>query len=92
LPDLSEASRELLMEASKDEGGTIISFATMSGYLIQTNGREFVTTGENREIARWKGAIDQLRTNGLIEDRGHKGQVFAVTNRGYEIADLLTGQ
>jgi len=35
------------------------------------------------------GAVNQLYENDLIADKGHKGEVFAVTCKGYEYADNL---
>jgi len=35
------------------------------------------------------GAVNQLYENDLIADKYHKGEVFAVTRRGYEYADNL---
>jgi hypothetical protein len=44
-----------------------------------------------RSVARWKGALDTLISYGLLEERGYKGEVFALTERGFEAADLLRG-
>jgi predicted transcriptional regulator len=41
-------------------------------------------------VARWRGAVDELYELGLLEDRGGKGEVFFVTNEGYEFAERLT--
>jgi len=35
------------------------------------------------------GAANQLYENDLTADKGHKGEVFAVTRKGYEYADNL---
>jgi hypothetical protein len=91
-PLLSEAARELLLEAAKDKSGTIMCVGTMQGRVIQTNNRGFVERGDPRSEARWKGAIDELRQLTLIQDRGHKGEVFFVTDRGYRVADHLSQQ
>lgn len=80
---------ELLHEAIKDTTGTIMMLRHMTGTVLQTNGRQFITDNSARTVAKWKAALDELRTTGCIEDRGHKGEVFAVTNRGYDIADQL---
>ena len=40
-------------------------------------------------MARWKSAIQELENEDLIEDRGYKGEVFRITNLGYQIADMI---
>lgn len=90
VPSLSAESKELLIEASKDQNGTIMSIGTLGGHIIQANGRNMITINNNREIARWRSALDQLSSLGLIKDRGYKGEVFAITDLGYQVVDALT--
>lgn len=86
---LSDAARNLLVEAAKDRSGTIICVAVIGGYHVQTNGKDFVERGNPRSEALWRGAVSELRNGGLIEDRGHNEEVFAITDEGYRVADLL---
>jgi len=86
---LTKEARELLVEAAKDKSGVLMRLRTFGGTFVQTNGRQFSEAGNSRSEALWEGALDQLRENGLVQDAGHKGEVFRLTNRGYEIADLL---
>lgn len=86
---LSEEARQLLIEASKDKGGLIISLRHMGGQSIQTNGINFTDSGDRRSVARWEAAVEQLLDNDLIVARGDKNQVFELTNKGYELADSL---
>jgi predicted nucleotide-binding protein len=92
IPRLSEGARDLLSEAAQDKNGMIMSLPTMGGRIIQTNDRGFVEPGDPRSEARWKGAVDELHRLGLIEDRGHKREAFAVTNDGYRVAEHLRQQ
>ena len=87
--ELSVAGRELLLEAVKDQRGTIMRLQTIGSSHVQTNRRDFIQSGENREIARWRGAVDELERLGFIEDRGGKGEVFFVTSSGYDAADQM---
>lgn len=89
-PALSDAARDLLVEASADPDGTILQYQTLDGYSVQTRRRNFVSDGDARTIAKWREAVEQLENEGLIEDRGGKRQVYYVTNYGYEIADRLS--
>jgi len=86
---LSAEARELLLEAALDKNGVIIRYRTMSGLGIQTHERQFVERGDSRSEARWEGAFRQLQGLDLIRDGGHKGEVFNLTDRGYEVADSL---
>jgi hypothetical protein len=61
----------------------------MHRVTIQTNGINFVEHDEPRHCAAWERAVRELSEAGLIEDRGSKGQVLAVTAAGFEIVDLL---
>lgn len=89
LPSLTLEARVLLKEASRDPGGTIIHARYIGGTAIQTNGRNLVSSTERREVAKWEDALEQLRSNDLISDRGYKGEVFEITNLGYQIADMI---
>ena len=88
-PALTVAAQELLAEASSDAHGTVMRIATMGGTLVQANGREFAERGDARSEATWRGAVDELLREGLVEDRAGKGELFFVTDRGYDAVDNL---
>jgi hypothetical protein len=89
VPELSDAARELLREATKDATGTIMCLAMMGGSCVQTNGKAFTEPGNARSEARGRGALKELQNLDLIEDRSYKGEVFSVTDAGYRVAELL---
>jgi len=91
-PSLSEAARELLLEATQDPAGAILQIGTMGGMHVQTNQRDFVEGGDVRSAARWRGAVGELQNQGLGEDRAGKGEVFFMTDAGYRVGDLLRAQ
>lgn len=86
---LSTEARELLLEAAVDKSGTVMRLRTFEGLGIQTNGRRLSERGDPRSEARWDAALQQLREMGLLQDVGHKGELFRLTDRGYDIADQL---
>lgn len=89
--ELSEAAKELLLEASQDGSGLIVRFTVLTGTVIKTNEKAFGT--ENvRALARYESGIKQLRNLGLVEAQGFKDEVFKVTHEGYEVAEALRGQ
>ena len=79
----------MLIEASQSPDGRIMRFRTNRGLTIQTNKKGFVGERNARLEAIWEDALNQLVENNLIEDKGYKGEVFAVTRLGYEYADIL---
>jgi len=89
IPQMSEEARILLKEASMDNHGTILYVRTFGSTDIQTNGKNLVPEQEPRIIALWESALNELLNADLIIERGHKGEVFQVTSRGYEIADMI---
>jgi hypothetical protein len=89
IPSLTKESRTLLKEASLDSHGTIMSLRMLGGNAIQTNGKNFITSNNRREEALWEAAIQELVENDLIYDPGHKGEVFQLTNLGYQTADMI---
>jgi hypothetical protein len=86
---LNAAAKELLIEAATDSDGTVLRIGSQSGLSISTNGRSFVEGDNARSQAKWEGAIRALADADLIRDRGYKGEVFGVTDRGFEVADRL---
>ena len=42
-----------------------------------------------RNRAIWEGALGELELQGLVTDAGHKREVFQLTRRGYEIAEII---
>ncbi len=88
-PKLSTEAAGLLSEVANDRHGHVLKVRTMGGLTVQTNGKSFGKRGEGRSEALWDAAVVELRDKGLLEDRGQKGEVFAMTNEGYRVADLL---
>lgn len=90
IPVLGSSAQELLVEASGDPNGVIMSLITMDGSHLHTNQRNFIgEPGNARLAAQWKGAVTELNRLGLIEDRVGKGEVFFVTDEGYRVSDLI---
>lgn len=87
--ELSNESRQLLIEGVADKHGTISMSRTMHGLHVRANGREFCESQDARSEAKWQGAIRALLQLGLIEARSHKGEVFGITAEGYRVADEL---
>ncbi len=88
LPALTDDASILLKEASLDSNGNILCLNYLGGKEIQTNGRNFIVSGESREVAKWESALKELVDIGYLVARGNKGELFDITNLGYQIADM----
>ena len=89
LPDISGEARILLKEASQDKNGTIMHLRHLGGTDIQTNGKNFIESNERRDVARWEAAIEELCNSDLLVERGHKGEIYEISNLGYQVADMI---
>lgn len=89
LPQITDESQFLLKEVSKDHNGVIMYLRHLGGTNVQTNGKNFIESNERREIARWESAIEELVRNQLLIERGHEGEIFEITNLGYQVADMI---
>jgi hypothetical protein len=85
---LSEEAKKLLI-AAKAGDGHVMYLRYMGGAAIQAADKNFIEPYSDREEARWKAALDELRGYHLIEDSGWKGEVFRLTKLGYEVADEI---
>jgi hypothetical protein len=88
-PQLSAAARDLLLEAVKDPDGVVMRLETMEGTHVQANNRNFAEGADARSSALWRGAVNELHRQGLIEDRAGKGELFFVTDSGYRAAEVI---
>ncbi|MEZ6933192.1 MULTISPECIES: DUF4062 domain-containing protein [Aeromonas] len=89
IPTLSQEARVLLKEASQDRGGAILHVQYLDGTAIQTNGKNLIPSMDRREIAKWENALQQLKEHELVIGRGNRGEVFEITNLGYQVADMI---
>ncbi|WP_454884768.1 hypothetical protein [Sphingomonas oryzagri] len=89
--EMSEEAAELLISASEDAHGTIMTFTTMGGRHIQTNGKVFGNPGNARSSALWESALGELRSLSYVVPRGAKGETYQITNAGYIKVDQLRG-
>lgn len=92
VPTLSDASKTLLQEAAEAQDGRVLRVRTKDGLTVRTNEKNFVDQKDPRTEARWEAAVRQLTDLRFLQDVGHKGEVFAVTGDGYEMADHLRKQ
>lgn len=86
---LSQYALSILESACVDPQGTIIKSVTLSGLSITVGRENFVISQERREVAKWESALVELSTAEFIQQRGAKGEIFVVAQKGYEYIELL---
>jgi hypothetical protein len=59
---------------------------------IGADGRNMIGESTPRSEAIWKAALNELVDFGLANSVGTSGDVFEVTSKGHEIADLNTSR
>lgn len=79
----------LLKEASLDENGVIMHLRHLGGTDLQTNGKNLINDQNRRVVAKWEAALQQLIDEELVVERGIKGEIFEITERGLQVADSL---
>jgi hypothetical protein len=89
---LSAEAQELLLAVSEDPAGTVMCVSTIEGWMVSTNKKAFSRGGGPRSQARWKAAVHELVALRFLEPLGAKGEVFEITDAGYEEADHLRQQ
>ena len=93
IPQLSDDAKFLLKKASHNQG-TIRCYYLDNEPRIRIGGGKvrYVISNQNpRILAQWRAALRELKDAELLEDEGNEGQVFLITRRGYEVADMIEG-
>jgi Domain of unknown function (DUF4062) len=86
---LSNEAKKILVEA-KNADGYILYIEDSIGSHLQVGNNNLINPSlNNREVARWKAAVDELVDRRLIDAIGYQGETFRLTKLGYEIADKI---
>ena len=85
---LSSEETEILKAAAKDGKGTISKNEYLSGRNIQAGSLTF-GEGGNRKFMKYDAALNSLLSKGLVSSVGHKGQIFELTDAGWQLVDSL---
>jgi hypothetical protein len=80
---------ELLLEAGRSIDGSIMRLPTLDGIMIQANRQIFVEEDESLKVSRWEIALEDLEIHELIKDTGLKGEVYKVTQLGYQLIEQV---
>jgi len=86
---LSSEARTLLVKAVTVGDGTVYYSQTRAGFNTEVGNETLNIPRNRRSEAVWLQAIRDLVECQLLEARSYKQEVFRVTARGYEVADVL---
>lgn len=88
LNQLSERAKELLEIAAPQ--GQITHSHFIGGEQIAAGKQGFSSRDmERREWSKYVAGLEQLVDTMLLRSVGNKGQIFEVTSKGYDVADLI---
>ncbi len=89
IPNLSYEATLLLHEASLDSSGMILYLRHLGGTDLQTNKKNLIDSSERKVTAKWEAALQELIEQKLVVGRGQKGEIYEITNSGYQMAAIL---
>lgn len=89
IPALSYEATLLLYEASLDSSGMILYLRHLGGTDLQTNNKNLIDSNERMVTAKWEAALQELIDQKLVVGRGKKGEIYELTNNGYQMATIL---
>lgn len=86
--DLTMPEMELLKAAAKSSDGSILRNRYLTNSNIQAGNTAFGETSA-REFAKYDSALASLDSKGLVQGVGKKGEIFHLTQIGWQIAESL---
>ncbi len=89
---LIDEARTLVKEVAMDPNGTIFKVSNVGGRAIRTHAKNFGDSGDRRSSARWEHALEQLINEGLVVSRGLKGEMFQISELGFQVADFINSR
>jgi hypothetical protein len=86
-PALSREASTLLQLAARDASGLVAYERFGEGVDLHSNGVSVVTSkADHRLLALWEAALQELVQQGLLAPRGTAGELFEITQKGYDVA------
>lgn len=85
---LSDMARELLLAAASEDNGTIMAPKTLGEQSIQAGKKSFGKISK-RDYTAYESALDELVASGYVQPVGHKGEIYELTHKGWQLADAL---
>lgn len=96
IPQLNNAAKIILKEASQDSVGLISHHAFPTETNIWVNGKDVIPNQNPRIVAEWIAALQDLVDTSLINETDPRlyhldprQKLFRITHGGYEVADMI---
>ena len=87
--NLSNEAKSMLKMAAQSASGDIMKVSYVGGFAFQIAGQQLNEDYSPRTKAKWESALNQLLNFELIQPLGYLGQIYQVTELGFQIADRL---
>jgi hypothetical protein len=84
----AQEEQKLILEASRDPNGMIVTRDSNQGRSLFANG-QLLNEMSPRSQAEWFSALERLTQLGIFESRGNERMIFSLTAEGYKAADQL---
>ena len=85
---LDGTAKEMLLKAVEGDGKIVISH-NMREYCIHVDGENIIPSQEQRDVALWENALEDLEESDFVVAVGDKREVFKVTSKGYKYTDRI---
>jgi hypothetical protein len=85
---LSQEAKEILVAASSDDRGNIMKIKSLSGRNIQA-GKSSFGSKDQKSFVKYEAALEQLIEHNFVKELGHKGEVFEITHKGWDLIQAL---
>ncbi len=85
---LDQYASLILFHAARQGNGVILFHSATGGYRVIAGAKILFSGSDGRELARWKGGLDQVLRLGFAESRG-PGKECVLTRPGFDYADWL---
>lgn len=87
-PQLTAQAWEVLRLAAGSRDNLIMIRKFIGGTQVQAGGKQVASDGvDRRELARWIAAVESLERYDLTRDINGKGEIFEVTDAGYQLVE-----
>lgn len=87
--DLSFDEQIFLVFTANSPSPDVRSINALGGKSISGGNYSYTQDRSARNIARWERVVKRLEEKGYIEDHGYKGELFDITDKGFEAADEI---
>lgn len=90
--NLSDTAKLILLEISEDNTGKLLYLTNKDGFTFQTNGKQINEDSTPRTKAKLESGLNELLNLDMISKVNYEGEIFKITQKGYDFADKLKAE